>query len=335
MSPSDNSSDNSGSSSVDLEVSIPRSIRFWLMLLFNIPSIICSFCVIIHIILDRAQRYALHNHAILLILLMALPIQLMDINFYLVFYHYGSIQPLKPIVCLFWWFADYGCYNGCIILMAWLAIERHILIFHDRWFLNRKGRFRFHYLPSIGIVAYILVYYIISIFFVPCENNYDYTLSVCGAAPCYQSDGVLGMWDFIVNTSTPTILESTVSIGLVLRVQWQKRRLRQSNQWRKQRRMIIQLFLISGLNMCFNLPLFILLFAHFCGLPPEYGAQPQLYFFFLGYFVFFLFPFASLCQFPNLRKKITRKIVSILPGQQHRVATVAPTTRAVPMNRSA
>ncbi|CAF1406024.1 unnamed protein product [Adineta steineri] len=334
MSSSDNSSDNNDDLSADSEVSIPRSIRFWIMLLFNIPSIICSFCVISHIILNRTHRYGLHNHATLLILIMALPIQLMDINFYLVFYYYGSILPLKPIMCLFWWFADYGCYNGCIILMAWLAIERHILIFHDRRLSNRRGRFLFHYLPSISIVTYILLYYIICIFFVPCENTYIYTLPVCGTSPCYQSDGALGLWDFIINTTTPTILESIVSIGLVLRVQWQKRRLRQSNQWRKQRRMIIQLFLVSGLNLGLNLPLFILLFAHFCGLPSEYGAQPQLYFFFFGYFVFFLFPFASLCQFPDLRKKLTRKIVRILPRQQHHTAVVAPTTRATPMNKS-
>ncbi|CAF0981158.1 unnamed protein product [Adineta steineri] len=333
MSSSDNSSGNNDDSFVDSEISIPRSIRFWIMLLFNIPSIICSFCVIIHIILDRTQRYALHNHAILLILILALPIQLMDINFYLVFYHYGSILPLKPIMCLLWWFADYGCYSGCIILMAWLAIERHILIFHDRWVSNRRGRFLFHYLPSISIVVYILLYYVISIFFVPCENNYVYTLPVCGTSPCHQSDGVLGIWDFIVNTTTPTLLESIASIGLVLRVQWQKRRLRQSNQWRKQRRMIIQLFLVSGLNLGLNLPLFILVFAHFSGLPPDYGAQPQLYFFFFGYFIFFLFPFASLSQFPNLRKKLTRKIVGIPSRQQHHTATIVPATRAIPINR--
>jgi hypothetical protein len=48
--------------------------------------------------------------------------------------------------------------------MAWLAIERHILIFHDRWVSNRRGRFLFHYLPLIILVTYILVFYSIAIF---------------------------------------------------------------------------------------------------------------------------------------------------------------------------
>jgi hypothetical protein len=257
----------------------------------------------------------------------------MDINFYLVFFHYGSVQPQKPIVCLLWWLADYGFYIGGIILMAWLAIERHILIFHDRWVSNRRGRFLFHYLPLIILVAYILLFYITVIFLLPCENIYVYTVPVCGASPCYQLYGILGMWEFIVNTSTPIILEGIVSIGLVVRVQWQKRRLRQSTQWRKHRRMIIQLFLISGLNVSLNLPIYLIPLAHLCGLPPAYGVQAELYFFFLGYFVIFLFPFVSLCQFPDLRKNMKKKIFCVVSRQPNQTATVGPTMRAIPMVR--
>lgn len=82
------SNDGADSQFVNAEVSIPRIVRFWLMLLANIPSIICSFCLIIYIITNRVQRYALHNHTILLILLFGLPIQLIDINFYLIFFHF-------------------------------------------------------------------------------------------------------------------------------------------------------------------------------------------------------------------------------------------------------
>ncbi|CAF4183372.1 unnamed protein product, partial [Adineta steineri] len=62
------------------------------------------------------------------------------------------------------------------------------------------------------------------------------------------------MWEFVVHTGTPTLLEGIASIGLILRVQIQRRRLRQSNQWRKQRRMIIQLLLVSTLNIGINFP---------------------------------------------------------------------------------
>ncbi|CAF1117346.1 unnamed protein product [Adineta steineri] len=276
-----NSSDYDDESFNIPEVSIPRPVRFWLMLLFDSPSVVCSFLLIIHIIMNRNHRYALHNHTILLLLIFNLPIQLIDINFYLIFFSYGSVQPSQPIICLIWWFADYGCYVGGILLMTWLAIERHIFIFHDRLLLNRRGRFLFHYLPLITIITYILLFYLIVIFLLPCENDYLYTVPACGGSPCYQSYGILGMWEYTVHSITPVLLEGIASITLILRVQMQRRRLHQSNQWRRQRRMIIQLLLVSGLNVGINFPGNILLIAHLCGLPSEYGAEAVLYLYFL------------------------------------------------------
>jgi hypothetical protein len=141
------------------------------------------------------------------------------------------------------------------------------------------------------------------------------------------------MFEFIVNSSIPIILEGIFSIGLIVRVQWQKRRLRQSSQWRKHRRMIIQLFLVSGINIILNLPISLIPIAHLCGLPSEYGVQAELYFFFLGYFVIFLFPLVSLCQFPGLRKKMKKKIFGIVSRQPNHTATVGPSITAISMAR--
>ncbi|CAF1210532.1 unnamed protein product [Adineta steineri] len=331
----ENSSDNDGESFSFPEVSVPRPVRFWLMLLCDIPSIVCSFCLIIHIIMNRTQRHALHNHTILLLLIFYLPIQLIDITFYLIFFSYDSIQPSQPLVCLLWWFVDYCFYVGGIVLMAWLAIERHILIFYDRLLLNRRGRFLFHYLPLIIIVTYILLFYLIVIFLLPCENNYLYTVLVCGSSPCYESYGILGMWEFILHAATPVLLEGIASIALLLRVQIQRRRLRQSNQWRKQRRMIIQLLLVTTLNIGINFSNCALFCAQFFGLSLEYGVEAQLYFSFLDYFVIFLFPFISLSQFPDLRKTIKKKLLGVVRRQPHHTATVTHTRRDIPMNRMA
>lgn len=311
MSSNDSFNDTNDSFSTS-EISLPRSVRFLLMLAFNIPSTICTIYLICHILTNRTHRLALHNHTILFILLFGLPIQLLDINFYLAFFHYGFVQPSTPALCRFWWFLDYGIYNGGLILTAWLAIERHILIFHEQRITNRRGRFVFHYLPLSVLIIYDLVFYIVVIYFLSCEDTYVYTTPVCGASPCYQSDDILGLWEFFVNTTAPILIEAIASVLLVFRVQWQKRRLRQSTQWRKYRRMILQLFFVSGLNIIFNLPISIVPLAHLCGLPEEYGIQVELYFFFLGYFVILLFPFATLCQFPEVRKKFINKIRGII-----------------------
>ncbi|CAF1192883.1 unnamed protein product [Adineta steineri] len=330
-----NSSDNDSDSFSSSEASISNPVRFWLMLLFNIPSVVCSVFLIIHIIMNRKRQHALHNHTILLILIFNLPIQLLDINFYLIFFSYGSVQPSQPIICLLWWLTDYGFYMGGLILMAWLAIERHIFIFHDRLLLNRRGRFLFHYLPLIIIVTYVLLFYLIVIFLLPCEYNYLYTVLECGSSPCYESYGILGMWEFIGHISIPILLEGIASIALVLRVQIQKRRLRQSNQWRRQRRMIIQLLLVTILNIGITFSGNAISFAHFFGLPPEDGAEAQLYFSFLDYFVIFLFPFISLSQFPDFRKAMKKKLLCVVQGRPHHTGTVTLTRRDIPMNRVA
>ncbi|UJR18741.1 hypothetical protein I4U23_005647 [Adineta vaga] len=70
---------------------------------------------------------------------------------------------------------------------------------------------------------------VVPVFFIPCENSYDYTVPVCGESPCYQSYRVFGLWDLFVNNWTPILLEGIISVALILRVQWQKRRLHQSD----------------------------------------------------------------------------------------------------------
>jgi hypothetical protein len=68
--------------------------------------------------------------------------------------------------------------------------------------------------------------------------------------------------------------------------------------------MIIQLLSISILNIIFILPLNLLSLAYLCGLPEEYGAQIELYFYFAGYLFIFLIPFVSLASLPELWKKV-------------------------------
>jgi hypothetical protein len=331
----DNSSDNSSNILSTAAMTLPPQIGFWIMLLVNTPSTICSLCLIVYIIFNRTQRHALQNHTILLILLCGLPIQVWDINFYLVFFHYGSVVPPKPVTCLLWYLADDGFFTAGVILLAWLAIERHILIFHDRWVSNRRGRFLYHYLPLIIILTYVVPYYTIVIFFPPCENTFDYSAAVCGGLACYHAYGFLGMWEFAANSTTPVIIESIVSTALILRVHWQRRRLRQSNQWRKQRRMVIQLLLVSSVSISVSLPFYALSILEYCGISSVTMNEVDFDFFYLTYCIYFLFPFASLCQFPELRKKIKNHIVGLVKKQPRHSTAVAPIIRGLPMNRPA
>jgi hypothetical protein len=98
--------------------------------------------------------------------------------------------------------------------------------------------------------------------------------------------------------------------------------------------MMMQLFLVSGLNTSLNLPLYVLSLVQFSGLSSDSINEAELYFFFLAYFVNFLFPFASLCQYPELRKKIKNQIVGIVKKQPRHIAAVAPVISGQTRNRT-
>lgn len=286
------------------EISLPRSVRFWILIVFDVASLICTLYLLFHLCVSRALRQSLSNHVIIILLIMGLATQCIDVPFYLSFIsHNGYVHPAVPGTCLAWWFAAFGMYNGGTILMAWAAIERHFIVFHYRLVSTRRGRFLVHYFPLTILLLYIFIFYIYVLFFHNCDETFEYRLPICNAYPCYQEDSFLGMWEFIMNNIVPSLFVAVFSGALLIRVIRQKRRLHQHVQWHRQRRMIIQLVAISALNIVINVPLNIVSLARLCGLPANYGVEAQQYFYFSCYFLIFLFPFVCLFAYPELWKK--------------------------------
>ena len=319
----DDSYDDDGMTFEESEIPVPRSTRFWLLLIMDIPSIICSFFLLFHLLINKSLRSQLTNHVIIILLIIGLIIELVDISLHLSFLHLGVVQPSLPFTCLIWWFMDIGLYNGCTIIMAWGSVERYLLIIYHQMFLNKKKRLIFHYLPLCILCLYILVFYIIVIIFPPCVNTYDYTLPVCNDFPCYLNNRLLGIWDSVINNVLPTIVISISSISLFIRIYIQKRRLHQPIQWRKQRKMTFLLLSTCILYLIPNIPLNIMIFARLCGLPKDINVQSQLYFDFLCYFVILLYPFLCLGSLSELRQKIKWKGLFLLK-RPRQVAVITP-----------
>ena len=305
------------------EINISRSVRFWILVSFNTPSILCSFFLLFHLLYNKAFRKQLVNHVMIVLLIAGILIEMINIPLHLTFFHSNYVQPSTPALCLTWWFLDLGVYNGCVILMAWGSVHRYLLTFHDQLFLNKNKRLIFHYVPLTSLLAYILIFYAVAIIFPPCTNKYDYTLPVCNDFPCYLDHPVLGIIDSIVNNILPVIVIVLFSFILVIRVYCEKRRLRQQNVWRRQRKMSIQLVCCSVLYLIPNLPLNVLVFARLCGLSKDVGVDAQRYFDFLCYFVVFLYPFICLASVSELRKKINWRRLFLFE-QRHLVATIRP-----------
>ena len=292
------------------EIPLLRSVRLWILIILDTVSTLCSLLLLYHLIRQRSLRQALSNHVIIILLILGLGTQCIDVPLYIAFIlNNGTVTPSVPAVCLVWWVVGFAMYNGGTILMAWAAAERHILVFNYRSTATRRGRLLAHYFPLLILLLYVFVFYTYALFFFPCENPYEYRLPTCNAYPCYQAHWFMGQWDFIMNNIVPSFIVAVLSVALLVRVVRQKRRLHLKTEWRKQRRMTIQLVSISALNVIFNVPLNLISLAHLVGLPEARGVEVEQYLYFFTYFVIFFFPFVCLSSYPKIYKRLSWKFL--------------------------
>lgn len=284
---------------------LPYSVCFWLLLTLDIPSVICSLLILICLLCYRTARHDAHHHAIIVLIVFCLCTQLIDIPFYLAYIlNSGVVKPSIPGICMLWWIVSIGIFNGQQVLLAWISVERHIFIFNDRWIRTKRGRFFAHYLPLILIMSYLFIFNVYVYFLYPCENIYDYSSPLCNGNPCYQNNVFIRTWDLVANTMIPGFLEPLAGIALIIRVIRQRNHLTQGVQWRKHRKMVIQLMAISILNLSFISPLNILQLAFLFGLQSDYGMQILSYFYFFVYLIPLLMPFIFTILIPEVYKTV-------------------------------
>jgi hypothetical protein len=293
--------DNGSSSSLRV---IPHMIRFWSYLFSDILSLLCTLFTLYCLLHDRALRQALNNHIIIVLLIIGLIYELTDIPWILRNSHYDVPWLASPTFYLFWVFFDYAFYSLQIALFAWATIERHILIFHESWVSTKKKRFFVHYFPIGAITIYYIIYYSMVHFVPNCENSFDAFLAGSVFIPCSLDRTFLGLWDLIVHQVIPTFIIVIFCAALLLRVVLQKRRMNQPVQWRKYRKMTIQLLTISTIYMLFNAPWVLTIFAYQYGLPDDIATLLLMYMGYLTYYVIFSFPFVCCLSLPELRTKI-------------------------------
>ncbi|CAF0871269.1 unnamed protein product [Adineta steineri] len=300
---------------MDIDV-LFRIIKFWIYLILLIPSIICSLFVLCYLLFDRNLHRALHNHVIIILLLICLICQVTIYPWMLYFYNNHIYWPRSYIFCSIWGFIDWGLYITQIILFAWASIERHILIFHDRWLSTRRKRIFIHYLPPILLLLYCFIFYGIVYFFPFCVNSINYYAAACIVC-CTYNNNVFSLWETIVNQLLPHLIIIIFSIALILRALWQNHRVHQRIQWRKHRKMTIQLLSISFLYLTFSFPNTFMIFLYLCGLPSNTSGDVKKYAEFFSYLIILFFPFVCILPLSKLRNKI-RKILLCRKRRQTR-----------------
>jgi hypothetical protein len=285
--------------------------QFWIMLFSNVLSIICCLFVLFYIFSDRILRNALHNHVVIIVLLLTLICELTDIPWLLFFYRWGVVWLSTPTFCLIWKYIDIVIFVTSAKLIAWASIERHILIFHDRWLLTKTKRLFIHYLPVVAIVTYCVIYYALTICIFQCDQRFYYNTMYCSYTSCVYRNPAVIIFEFISGGIFCSLIIALFSITLVIRVVRQKRRVHQPIRWRKHRKLAIQLLFITSLFYVLYLPPVVLQLARMLGMPYYVGFEYSIFVNqFFTYYIQLLFPFACLGILPQLRtrmKNFTRR----------------------------
>ncbi|CAF3703477.1 unnamed protein product [Adineta steineri] len=287
-------------------MSLPAVVTFWLYLIFLIPSIIfCIFCLY-YFLTDSRFRKALYNHVFVVILFFTLFYELTDIIWFIYYSHTGIVLSSTPMFCLIWIYVDYSGYVTILLLMSWAAIERHILIFHQNCMATLVKRFLFHYLPLIVFSIYPFIFYFVIFFVMPCDVPFNYRKQRCGHGFCLFNNVLVGIWDAIADYIVPAFITIILSIALIIRVWYIKYRNGQRFQWKRYKKMTVQLISISFLYFVLYLPFLILNTAYTAGLSTDIGFD-----FFgtsadLSYLIVLFIPFMCTISSPELRRKFQK-----------------------------
>ncbi|CAF2542536.1 unnamed protein product [Rotaria sp. Silwood2] len=288
------------------DLALPISARFWLYLIPNVLSILCSFFVLHHLLFHRNRRQALHNHVFIVLLFIGLLFELIDIPLTLHYYRFGDSWQLTPSVSLFWTYIDFALYTAQIIIFAWATIERHIITFEFQWISTKKKRFFIHYLPLVTLLMYVFIYCCFIIYFPPCKQLYYHSYINGVPIPCIIEKTIIGKFDLICHQIIPTFVIVIFSIALCFRILYEKSRLNRSIQWRKQRKMATQLLNTSMLYFIFNFPWTLIDLSYEIGLSVDYIIRIRSYAYYFSCYIIFLFPFVCCGSLSKLRKKVKK-----------------------------
>jgi len=223
---------------------------------------VVSFCTAIHIFYRFAQHSSrlrrLQNHLLMYLLIVAtwtIIIELPNTQKYL---WSGSATIHASWFCSFWNTSFFSTAALNRILMAFMCVQRHFLVFRTQIYRTRCSRLLFHYIPLIFLISIILIYQIVTNIFISCpQMHFNYSLFMCGYTCSILMDDLVTV-DIWALVFVPTVMTIISCILLPIRFVIQKRQL-QRVQWHRARKMILQTSAIASVYTICWLPYTIIL----------------------------------------------------------------------------
>ncbi|CAF1200524.1 unnamed protein product [Adineta ricciae] len=286
------------------------SFQFCILLFLIVPSILASLFALYSLILDQNFRREFRSYTLILLLLINLFYNSIHISYFIYYFHAFRTFLIAPMSRLVWGYFDWQIYVLQILLYAWFTTERHILIFHDRLLTTRRRRLVIHYLPPYFVIVYCFVYYTFVFFVSSCINNFSRLIRP-GFFPCAFRNATLFLYDLIAHGVMPTFTIILSSIALFIRVLYQKHRVQQPVQWRRYRKLTVQILVISFLFLVLLFPPMLIQFLHICGMSTSVGSEFSLRMIFVSYYTFLLFLIFTISSLPELRAKLNKILLCL------------------------
>ena len=308
-------------------ISTSNRVKFLILISLEVPAVVVSLLIFAHFLSSHTVHSDDHQHSIFVLLAINFLQVVTAVPMPVDFYHLGGIIRLEaPAYCLWWRWYEFSIYGITNLLMGWISIERHILIFHRH--LIRGGdtwrRWSLHVAPLIVCGLWAPLFYMLFIIISPmCTNIWTYDSLYCGL-PSY----LMTMWntfDVLVNLAFTIGLITVMNLALILRVV--KRRAnapgRRQISWRQQRKMVFQLVTLSSIYGAAWLPLSVTQLGQLF-LDPTFLQEIDHVFYFLYYIVPLILPIIYLPSIPQLFQRMK---VIILKCQLNVVTPVTLTNQ--------
>lgn len=283
------------------------SIKFAVLMALEIPSILVSLLIFIYFGTSRAARSMDQNHSILVLLAINFLQVTTDLPVPMSFFQTnGHVQPATSAFCTWWTWYEFSLNTVNGHLMAWICIERYIVIFHSNFVRNLAAWKRrvFHFAPLALCTSWGPTYYTLTIIITPmCENMRFYDSLLCGL-PCYLFTN-WGTFDLFCDVIAPVLTIFIFNLALFVRAVYQSMMVvgRVQNSWHRHRKMALQLGLISFLYLSVWLPLSVIQLG-LIYISPTFLLDYLDTFNYLVYIVPLLLPMMCLLSMPELIRKV-------------------------------
>jgi hypothetical protein len=284
-------------------------IKFGILLVLQLLSFPCFLWIFYQFSRQRQLRQSIHHHVILLLLIVSFLFVTIALPLTEAYMFTSYVYPSSETFCSIWTWIHYSLNITNLFLMAFASIERNWLIFHPRLVRTKRGKFLFHNCPLVFCLLYPGLFYLGVIFIYKCKFYYDYTQLLC-KWPCYFYNENWANVDLFFNNYTPLFSIPLFCSMIYVRVFIQKRSMKQQAfKWKRDKKMILQLWAISSLYLGMWMPLQLTgLINTFWN--PTFLLQAQIdYIYLFPYLIHLIYPFIVLLTNKNELLLFNRNIV--------------------------